>query len=182
MIQSLKNVFISVAGILILITSFQNCSPMSFQNAQDGKTVGKLQATTDTSTTDGELVPKDDSDNEVAAAGDDDQDDTKDDEKQDKDRDKDKSDLVVCILEGNGSSQRLGYVNQALIAVGSSPQTVCMSSNACLNLIGTKFNVKEDKAKGYCKHAPALGATTQQGPPGVVKLTDDQVTDLLSHM
>lgn len=81
----------------------------------------------------------------------------------------------VCILEGNGKSQRLGFdvTDRSLDAVGHTPSTVCLSENACLNIVSKFLNVKGPEKRGYCKH----NSENSQ----VIFLEDDKIEALLSR-
>ncbi len=72
--------------------------------------------------------------------------------------------VYVCILEGPGKSQKLSFDN-ALMSDKSTPQTVCLSQHACLNIVSAAFVVKAAVVRGYC---PAKNKH-------VIEITDEQM-------
>lgn len=78
----------------------------------------------------------------------------------------------VCLLDGNGKSVRVGLVNAALGATTSTPQTVCMTQHACLEILSQSFAVVTAERRGYCNGRN----------PHVVNLSDDQIKDLVGGM
>lgn len=102
------------------------------------------------------------------------------DDDDDKDDDRKKnpasSALVACILEGPGSSVKVALNRAGLSGQHSASESVCMSENACLNLVGKILPVKSAEKRGYC------GSN-----PNVVSMTDAEVEaavnqELLSKM
>lgn len=76
----------------------------------------------------------------------------------------------ICILEGNGKSQRLGFTNQALFVNNKTPLTVCMSEHACLNIVSKKYEVKSaEDGRGFCKNAKA----------DTIPLSDEELENLV---
>lgn len=76
--------------------------------------------------------------------------------------------VLVCILEGPGRSTHIG-LEKALVKQNATPQGVCMSEAACLDLVSQKFPVKEAFRKGECINNP-----------NVVELCDDEIRRLLN--
>jgi hypothetical protein len=63
--------------------------------------------------------------------------------------------LYRCVVNVTGKSHHIGLINgQAAVDKGT-PQTLCMSENACLNIMSAAFDVKEAKFTGYCKNNKA---------------------------
>ena len=80
----------------------------------------------------------------------------------------------VCILDSSpGKSIRLGIISQSLEAVGSTPQTVCISKNACENIASKVFSVAGASKRGFCH---------DNRNPHVVQLTDEQVQTLIDKI
>ena len=65
----------------------------------------------------------------------------------------------VCILDGTGKSQVVGYIDSQLLAQNSTPYSVCMSKDACLNIVSKKFPVRGPAYRGYCKKGRAHTVT-----------------------
>jgi hypothetical protein len=67
-----------------------------------------------------------------------------------------KSDMqFVCVLEGHGKSVKVGLLNKSLVGQNGTPSDVCMTENACLNIIAKKFSVKSAEKRGFCKNKSA---------------------------
>jgi hypothetical protein len=63
--------------------------------------------------------------------------------------------LYRCVVNMTGKSHHIGLINgQAAVDKGT-PQTLCMSENACLNIMSAAFDVQEAKFTGYCKNNKA---------------------------
>ena len=76
------------------------------------------------------------------------------------------SDLqYVCVLRGNGSSQRIGLSGNGLSGQVGTPNDVCMTENACLKIVSKKFDVKGAEKRGFC---PSKN-------PHVIPMTDSEV-------
>ncbi len=58
----------------------------------------------------------------------------------------------ICVLEGAGKSARLGFIDNALKEHGKTPHVVCMSKEACENIVSRKFAVKSAERRGFCPH------------------------------
>lgn len=76
--------------------------------------------------------------------------------------------LYICILDGSGKSQRLGYSDSKLISTGSTPLTVCTTETACLQVVSKKFSVKSAEYRGYCKKGK--GHSIQLSQPEIERL------------
>lgn len=76
----------------------------------------------------------------------------------------------ACILNGPGKSLKLGLVASSLKGVHPVSSSVCITENACLQIVSQKFSVKGSYARGYCK-----------GNPHVVRLTDAEVQSLINN-
>lgn len=73
--------------------------------------------------------------------------------------------IHICILDGPGQSRHIGY-DQALTNDGNTPQAVCMSKNACLNIAAAAFDVVSAEVRGFCPDKN----------PHVVAMTDEEVS------
>jgi hypothetical protein len=78
----------------------------------------------------------------------------------------------ICILEGPGESVRLGVLSDVLQDNGHTPDTVCMTKEACLNIVSQKFQVKDAVVRGFC---PGKN-------PHVVPLTDAQIKEKIDKL
>lgn len=77
----------------------------------------------------------------------------------------------VCVLHGNGNSVKVGLVNKALVGKVGTPSDVCMSENACLNIMSKKFDVKGPERRGFCPDKN----------PHVVPMTDAEIEASLAE-
>lgn len=82
------------------------------------------------------------------------------------------TDIGVCILEGNGRSQRVAMINDQIVSNNSTPKTVCMSALACRRIVDDKFRVQTLEKRGFCKN----------GSADSVLLTDAQVRALIDQI
>lgn len=82
------------------------------------------------------------------------------------------TDVGVCILEGNGKSQRVALTNDQIVSNNSTPKTVCMTALACRKIIDEKFKVVTLEKRGFCKN----------GSADSVLLTDEQVRTLIDQI
>ncbi len=186
---------IYVISLGCLILTFQNCSDVAFGPMDAGLTKVMVNGN-DGEAGDDEVLPPsdgndvadDDSDddrndpeipapNDVAANDDDEGDDGEEPEGVEDDDDAD-DDVVeqglmqyICILDGPGKSVRLGYVDSALTSQGKTPGIVCMSQNACLNIVSKKFDVKMAAKRGFCPDKN----------PHVVPMSDAQLSALIGN-
>ena len=89
-------------------------------------------------------------------------------ERDSKHRDDEKQRHYICIIEGPGKSQKIGYINNVILVKEGTPSTVCMTRRACEEIIAVSFNVKAAKHSGYCgknKHT--------------IQLSDEKLMELL---
>lgn len=77
----------------------------------------------------------------------------------------------VCVLNGNGKSEKIAYINGKLIIKNATPQDVCMSAEACTDLISQKFDVQGPEKRGFCP-----------GKAGTVELTNAQIKALIGAL
>lgn len=77
----------------------------------------------------------------------------------------------VCVLEGPGHSVKVGFSSGSLSGQVGTPRDVCMTENACLNIISTQFNVKAVKQVGFCPDSN----------PHVIPMTDSQISAALAQ-
>lgn len=77
----------------------------------------------------------------------------------------------VCVLAGPGKSQLLGFLAEHLVSQNSTPDTVCTSKSACLDIVSEFFEVKGVEKRGYCG---------QRGNPHVVRLNSEKISLLMS--
>lgn len=138
-----KNViYLSLASVLVL--AFQNCSQTRFgTGGADANSLSKLDGNLTESYVSGSIsqpgseehIAEEQESSEEVSNG-------EDPGKRKGDGDKGQ-DLNLCILQGPGKSLRIGYAEAALKSTVGAPTDVCMSANACLNIISKKFEVKE---------------------------------------
>lgn len=74
--------------------------------------------------------------------------------------------IHICILAGPGKSRHIGYSN-GLFDDKDTPQSVCMSQRACLEIAAAAFDVKSAEVRGFCPNKN----------PHVVPMTDQEVAD-----
>ncbi len=160
---------ISIGCIIFgfIVFGFQNCSkPVSFSADAGSGLVHKI----DTGDGDGDevIIPNDDD-----GSSDEDDDSVVDHDDDDSDSDDDsavESDHgYVCILEGPGSSVRVGF-DEELVVVGSTIKEVCMSEHACLDIVSQKFSVKSAERRGFCPNKNKH----------VVEINDADIEELIS--
>jgi hypothetical protein len=88
----------------------------------------------------------------------------------------DASGEYICILAGPGNSAKLGLTQEQMAAQHRTPDLICMTQDACLNIVSAAFDVKGPKHAGFCK---------VHGNPHVKHLTDadlqQKVTEYLSQ-
>lgn len=77
----------------------------------------------------------------------------------------------VCILNGNGKSQRLALTD-ALVSKTGTPSDVCLSKSACLNIVSQIFEVKSAEQRGFCK--------SSSGNPHVIHMSDAQIAAMVT--
>lgn len=80
--------------------------------------------------------------------------------------------LYICILEGPGKSIRLAYAANGLYGKVGTPQVVCMSENACLNIASQHFDVKLAAKRGFCPNKN----------PHVVEFSDAQMQSKIDEL
>lgn len=73
----------------------------------------------------------------------------------------------ICILEGKGKSVRLGFIEDDIKENGRTPQTVCMTKKACLEIVSRRYKVLSAEKRGYCPDKN----------PKVVNFSEDNVRD-----
>lgn len=83
-----------------------------------------------------------------------------------------KTDIGVCILEGQGKSQHVALINDQIMSNNSTPKAVCMSALACRKIINEKFEVASLEKRGFCKN----------GSADSILLTDSQVRALIDQI
>lgn len=66
----------------------------------------------------------------------------------------------VCVLEGPGRSVLLGFLDDAVAATKSTPDTICTTQRGC-ELANEKFAVKEALKRAYCKNNPNVRHATE---------------------
>lgn len=79
----------------------------------------------------------------------------------------------ICILEGPGKSVKLGLRPNAMAGGTSADQAVCMTQNACLNIVSKAFAVKMADRRGFCN---------QSGASGRVSMSDAQMEAAVSKV
>ncbi len=80
--------------------------------------------------------------------------------------------MFRCVLQGKGKSQHIGFIGDRIVGDQDTPDTLCMSENACLNIMPSLgFAVQGPQFTGYCKNAKAHTQT----------LTDSQAFALVAE-
>ncbi len=129
-------------GVATLVFGFQNCSEVGFSNASDkGTLVAKDVGGTTVDTGDGTTTTPDTTTTDTTDT-DTDTDDTT--------EVPDTAHEYVCVLNGNGKSQKIGFINGKLLSKNATPDDVCMSAEACTDIISTKFDVYGPEKRGFC--------------------------------
>ncbi|CAN5591264.1 hypothetical protein BH10BDE1_BH10BDE1_34910 [soil metagenome] len=77
----------------------------------------------------------------------------------------------VCVLRGNGKSERIGLNGGTLAGQVGTPRDVCMSENACLKILSSKFDVQSAEPRGFCSNLSAH----------VVSMTDLEIQSALAQ-
>lgn len=144
------------ASLVVMIMMFQNCQKASFTSATSssrGKVLGQIGQLDDDDTSGSitqpgggsNIGPSDNS-----------------------------GPYNVCILDGPGKSVKLG-ATEAGVPRGQNkvPGVVCMSPNACLNIVSKRFKVKGPEFRGYCK----VG-----GNPHVFHASDAQIKEKIDKL
>lgn len=134
--------------ISLMTLGFQNCGGVNF-NSQDGLA---LTAKNENPDLNSEINSDKDIDGDLAL-------------NVDKDEDQ-LNPVYICILDGPGHSQSLGIIEEDLAWNGPTPNTLCMSKRACLEIASKKFPVKFAMKKGACK-----------GNPHVIHISDKDLSD-----
>lgn len=80
--------------------------------------------------------------------------------------------IFICIIEGHGNSQRVGYIEGALLGKNATPQDVCMSEKACNEIISQKIAIKGPAVRGFCPNKN----------PHVVEMSDEQIQVLVDAL
>lgn len=166
--------FSIIVGMGLMIVSFQNCSKASFGSSEGVLSKASLVPVDDTSDPDsgGSVVTNGD-DSENNHQGDHDSAESTDNQNSDhqcsREYTKNNSgEFVACILDGPGKSLKLGIMSEKLDGVNSVAESVCVTRQACLDMVPTMFKVKGVEARGYCDHNP-----------NVRRLSDAEVKSLL---
>ncbi len=79
--------------------------------------------------------------------------------------------VFTCVLEGPGSSVRLGAISEKLLAIKGVPNLICMTKLACEEIVSQKFVVKSSFASGFCGKNP-----------NVIVLSDDELQSLMQDL
>jgi hypothetical protein len=72
----------------------------------------------------------------------------------------------ICILDGPGNSTKLGLAQEAMASQHKTPGLICMTQNACSNIVSKAFDVKGPKHAVFCK---------SHGNPHVIRLGEDEI-------
>ena len=158
-----KRLLLIIVTILGVGGIFQNCSKVGFSDSSG--TLTKVAGDSGTNAQGLPVVPDPENDGEgtdsddVEAPGGD----------EDVADDNSGAGNYICILGGPGNSVRVGYVSDGLVEHGRTPQVVCMSRNACLNIISRSFSVKGPERRGFCPNRN----------PHVIPMSDAQIEDSL---
>jgi len=77
----------------------------------------------------------------------------------------------ICILDGHGKSQHLAFNAVSVYSDNSTPHSLCMSMEACLDIASKKYNVKAVGRRGYCKN----------GKAGTRSVSEEELVALISE-
>jgi hypothetical protein len=164
----------------LMIVSFQNCSKASFGSSEGVLSKASLVPVDDTSDPDsgGSVVTNgDDSENNQSQSQAENQNQNENNQQADHGSDhqcsreytkNNSGEFVACILDGPGKSLKLGIMSEKLDGVNSVAESVCVTRQACLDMVPTMFKVKGVETRGYCDHNP-----------NVRRLSDAEVKSLL---
>lgn len=166
-----KALYIILLGSLIL--GFQNCSSeVGFSNESGGGLLTEKNATAG-------IIPMEIEEPETISDNNDDIDVNSDDEEtsttpNEEATTEDSPHNYICILEGPGFSVKIGYIDGQLLEKNATPKSVCMSQEACTEIISQKFAVTRPAKRGYCHTQGSLPAN-----PHVVEMSDAQLQALV---
>jgi hypothetical protein len=160
-IRGVKNLFI-ISGLTAVLFMFQNCQQSSFSSGSadqghQSKTIGEFVAieSQDSEDSANGQISQPAAEEPGSAA-------------------RDRGGYYVCILDGPGKSVKLG-ATEAGDPQGQNgiPGVICMTKNACLNIISDYFDVKGPEFRGYCKG---------NGNPNVIYATDNQIKEKIETL
>lgn len=78
----------------------------------------------------------------------------------------------VCVLRSNGKSVKIALSNEGTLGGKTgTPSDVCMSENACLNILSKSFDVVSAEKRGFCPNKN----------PHVIAMTDMQIQAALAR-
>lgn len=80
--------------------------------------------------------------------------------------------LYRCVVEDKGQAAHIGCSSGKASVDQSTPQTLCMSKTACLDIMSQAFKVKLAKKTGYCKNGTAHTRS----------ITDQEAEDLVKEL
>lgn len=153
-----KQIVLIFIGVAALVFGFQNCSEVGFSDANESGTLvakdldGTDGPSTGEPTDPPDLPPETPTDTPVTLVP-------------------DTPHYFVCVLNGNGKSEKIAYINGKLLIKNATPQDVCMSSEACTDLIAKKFDVQGPEKRGFCP-----------GKAGTVELTNAEIKALVDAL
>jgi len=80
--------------------------------------------------------------------------------------------LYVCVLNGKGKSHKIAYITGELLSKNATPADVCMSKEACSEIISQKFDVQGPAFRGFCPDKN----------PHVVNFSDGEIQALVDAL
>lgn len=199
-----RNAIFTIVISLAAIVSFQNCSQTNFEqmNSIDTKVSGQNNQIIP-SPPQGELVPIDMDDEDVDADSRDDnhtqivkEDDGKECDGKDHDHSKDtvknsdddkddaevhptNPELGVCVIEGKGNSQKVGFLDDAVAEQPSAAKAICMSRKACLNIVKVYFGTPVKFEIQYCN--PIAKEKEHEKDHKRISMSDEELENHLSE-
>lgn len=163
---------IAASGVLFLGLLFQNCSNSQFtsdENALALKAEGSESLVSIEETANGDVPNADEAD--VAVVGDQEED-KKGGKKESNEKDKECDRKYVCVIEDAGNSLKVAYINDQLATKVGTPSDVCMTQEACTQIVGQVMKVKGAYRRGFCPDKN----------PHVVNFSNARVQELVNKL
>lgn len=143
--SKIERLLLPSLGVFVSMALFQNCSKVGYSSSSSS---GSLIAQSTGASEEGQ-IPVQPTISESVGDG-----------------------LYVCILEGNGKSTKLAYLDNTLLGKVATPADVCMSRHACLDIVSQVFKVQEAAYRGFCPDKN----------PHVVTYSDAQLQAMIEKM
>ena len=79
--------------------------------------------------------------------------------------------IYKCVLNGPGEKYSLNYINEKFVSETSTPQTVCLSKQACEEIVSKAFDVKYAK-----EHQPCISNKH------TIQLSESEIEAIIKNM